>query len=220
MKLRHSERAWVICFVAAAVGCGGTTDTPTGMGASMSGVNANAAGAGPSGTAGASAGASAGTSAAAGASASATAGASAVTSAVAGASAGATAGVSAGTSGAAPSGPAATFSEIYEMLFPMSTNARCVACHSMPPNDIANGNLQMGSDKATAFAKLVGVTSTSSRCMNRPLVVASQPDQSVFLLKLSATPPCGSRMPLGGNALSDAQLEKVRSWISAGAKND
>jgi hypothetical protein len=120
----------------------------------------------------------------------------------------------------ARSEPATTFTELYDMLFPMTTNARCVACHSMPANDIANGNLQMGSDKAAAYAALVGRMSTSTRCMNRPLVMPSQPDMSLLLQKLTAAPPCGSRMPLGGNALTEAQLAKVRSWIAAGAKDD
>lgn len=106
------------------------------------------------------------------------------------------------------------------MLFPMTTNARCVACHSMPANDIANGNLQMGSDKAAAYMALVGKKSASSRCMTQTLVTPGAPDQSLLLQKLSATPPCGSRMPLGGNALSDMQIATVRSWIAGGAKDD
>lgn len=129
------------------------------------------------------------------------------------------AGASGGAAGA-PSDPPATFTEVYAMLFPMTTNARCVACHSMPANDIANGNLQMGSDKASAYAALVGRMSTSSRCMNRALVVPKQPDMSLVVQKLSATPPCGNRMPIGGNALTDAQLSVVRGWIAAGAKDD
>jgi hypothetical protein len=120
----------------------------------------------------------------------------------------------------APTDPPATFTQVYDMLFPMTTNARCVACHSMPPNDIANGNLQMGSDKAAAYAALMGHMSTSSRCMNRALVVPNNPDESLLVQKLSATPPCGSRMPLGGNVLSEAQMAMVRGWIAAGAKND
>ena len=42
--------------------------------------------------------------------------------------------------------PAAKWSEIYPMIFPMSTNARCHACHGTPANDVANGNLSMGMD--------------------------------------------------------------------------
>jgi hypothetical protein len=116
--------------------------------------------------------------------------------------------------------PAATFTEVYEMMFPMTTNARCNACHANPANDIANGKLQMGMDKVSAYTALMGQTSMSSRCMNRPLLVPYQPDMSLFFQKLSATPPCGTRMPNGGNAFSSEQLEMVRSWIMAGAKDD
>jgi hypothetical protein len=125
------------------------------------------------------------------------------------------------SAGSGASAPAATsFSEIYAMLFPMPTNARCDACHALPANDVSNGNLMMGADKASAYAALVGKTSMSSRCMSRPLVVAGQPEMSLMLLKLSENPPCGSRMPLGGSVLSSEQLDKIRGWIAAGAKDD
>ena len=130
------------------------------------------------------------------------------------------AGDMAAVAGSAPKDPPATFTQVYDMLFPMTTNARCVACHSMPANDIANGNLQMGSDKATAYAALMGHASTSSRCMNRPLVVPKDPAASLLVQKMSATPPCGSRMPLGGNMLSEAQLAVLRGWVEAGARDD
>jgi hypothetical protein len=126
----------------------------------------------------------------------------------------------AGSAGSADTKPAATFSQIYDMMVPMATNARCVACHGQPGNDVANGNLHMGMDKATAYGALVGQTSTSSRCMNRPIVVAGHPEMSLLLAKLSASPPCGNRMPIGGKTFTDDQLEMIRSWIAAGAKND
>jgi hypothetical protein len=116
--------------------------------------------------------------------------------------------------------PAATFTQIYAMMFPMATNARCDACHSMPANDIANGNLEMGKTQLSAYTALVGRSSTSSRCMAQPLVVPNHPEMSLLFQKLSPTPPCGSRMPLGGAAFNDAQMEMIRSWIAAGAAND
>jgi hypothetical protein len=106
------------------------------------------------------------------------------------------------------------------MMFPMKTNARCDACHANPANDVGNGNLQMGTDKVMAYAALVGKTSKSSRCMNKPLVVPSHPEMSLMLQKLSPMPPCGSRMPVGGNPFTAEQLEMIRSWIAAGAKDD
>ena len=117
--------------------------------------------------------------------------------------------------------PAAThFSEIYAALFPSTTNARCNFCHSMPASEASNGKLSVGMDAQTAHAALVGKSSASAKCMGRPLVVPGHPETSLLLQKLSATPPCGSRMPVGGAALSDAQLEQIRSWIAAGAPND
>ncbi len=114
----------------------------------------------------------------------------------------------------------ATFTEIYETLFPPTTNARCSFCHSMPPSDISNGNLSTGADQDAAYAALVGIRSTSSRCAGMTLVEPHAPEASLFLDKFSATPTCGDRMPLGGMALTPAQLDAIRGWIDNGAPND
>lgn len=106
------------------------------------------------------------------------------------------------------------------MLFPTSTNARCNFCHGLQSSDSSNGKLAMGTDRAAAYAALVGRTSSSSRCGNHPYVVAGDPESSLFLQKLVEPAPCGSRMPLGGSLLTDDQREMVRSWIAAGAKDD
>lgn len=129
--------------------------------------------------------------------------------------AGPTAGCDAGTDA-----PPGTFTEIYETLFPATTPARCDFCHSMPASDVSNGDLSTGADKAAAYRALVSQSSTSSRCAGKPLVVPFHADQSLLLDKLTGEPTCGDRMPLGGMALSDAELEVVRSWIDAGAKDD
>lgn len=129
-------------------------------------------------------------------------------------------GVTAGVAAVAAAPPAASWSQIYEMMYPMETNARCNACHANPANDVGNGNLHMGPDKETAYQALVGKTSGSSRCMQRPLVVPMQPEMSLLLIKLSPNPPCGSRMPVGGTPFTEAQLAMIRGWIAAGAKND
>jgi mono/diheme cytochrome c family protein len=116
--------------------------------------------------------------------------------------------------------PAATFTEIYAVLYPTDTNARCNFCHGLAANDVSNGNLAMGTDKAAAYAALVGKSSASRACKGSLLVVAGHPESSFFLEKLSENPKCGSRMPLGGDLLTDEQREKVRGWIAAGAKDD
>lgn len=115
--------------------------------------------------------------------------------------------------------PTGTFSAIYPLIFPVTTRAQCNFCHSLPPNDKSNGKLSMGEDKATAYAALMGKTSTSSKCRGKQYIVPGNPDASLFLQKL-ASPPCGGHMPLGGDPLPDDQLEMVRTWIAAGAKDD
>ena len=78
----------------------------------------------------------------------------------------------------------------------------------------------MGSDPATAYAALIEQTSTSSKCGGQTLVAPGDADASLFYLKTQGTPPCGGRMPLGGNAFTDAEREMVRSWIANGAQDD
>jgi hypothetical protein len=52
-------------------------------------------------------------------------------------------------------------------------------------------------------------------------VTTNGPDASLLYLKVSSTSPrCGAQMPLGGPALSDAQVREIRHWIGAGAQND
>ena len=116
--------------------------------------------------------------------------------------------------------PAAKFSEIYPLLFPPDTKAKCNFCHSMPASNISNGHLHMGMDRAAAYGALVGQTSTSPKCGGKALVVAHHPDKSLLFEKVSANPSCGSRMPLGAAALSVEQLEMIRSWIADGAQDN
>lgn len=125
----------------------------------------------------------------------------------------------AGMGAAGGGAPAATFTQVYAMLFPRASTGQCDMCHALPAHDVVNGNLETGMTQASAYAALMGKQSQSSRCMSRPLVVPNDPEMSLLYLKLSPTPPCGVRMPNGGK-LSDAQIDMVRSWIAAGAKND
>lgn len=116
--------------------------------------------------------------------------------------------------------PAAKLSQIYPLIFPPTTKAQCNQCHNNPANDVGNGKLNMGADQATAYAALVGKTSASSKCGGKPMVVPGDPEGSLFYEKMTAIPPCGGHMPLGGDPLTAEQLDMVRSWIAGGAKND
>ena len=117
-------------------------------------------------------------------------------------------------------GPPGTFTEIYSMLFPSETNARCNFCHGMPASNQSNGSLHMGTAKTVAYGALVNKSSSSNKCGGKSLVVAGKPEMSLFLQKLSASPPCGDRMPVGGRMLSDVELGMIRSWIVDGAKDN
>ena len=41
----------------------------------------------------------------------------------------------------------------------------------------------------------------------------ANPEKSVIYLKLTASPPCGARMPFGGTPLSDSDQQCVLAWI-------
>jgi len=119
-------------------------------------------------------------------------------------------------------GTPAKFSEIYAALFPADTSAKCNSCHSQPPSNVSNGTLHVGADgdEAAAYMTLTTATSNSHLCSGQAYVVPGHPESSLLFTKLTASPPCGERMPLGGGALPDAQIEMVRSWIAAGAQDD
>jgi hypothetical protein len=120
----------------------------------------------------------------------------------------------------APEPAAATFTQVYSALFPLGTMAQCDYCHDRPPRQNSNGNLDMGHDQATAYTALVSKASMSSTCGGgMQLVVPGSPDMSLLYMKLSG-PPCGDRMPQGGDPITADQLAMVKSWIAAGAANN
>ena len=50
------------------------------------------------------------------------------------------------------------------------------------------------------------------------IIIAGQPCDSILPMKLSRTPPFGSRMPFNGPPyFTDAELQLVRDWIAEGA---
>lgn len=75
---------------------------------------------------------------------------------------------------------------------------------------------------AKAHAQLVGVPSKHTACMSFDRVVPGSPQTSFLIFKLQGNGACfaGVRMPKGMPALSAAQLQQVRDWITEGAKNN
>jgi hypothetical protein len=119
-----------------------------------------------------------------------------------------------GAGGAAGSGmgTAATFTQVYGL---MMTGCGCHISGSA-------GGLSL-TNKMTAYMNLVGAT--SGACTSQKRVVANDPNNSVLVHALERTmlgsncspPP----MPAGGMAKwSQADIDKVKSWIMAGAMNN
>jgi len=80
------------------------------------------------------------------------------------------------------------------------------------------GGLMLSSTAATSYANLVGVTSAAEPPLLR--VKASDAQNSYLVIKLEGRQSSGARMPLGGGALTTAEIATIRAWIDAGAAND
>lgn len=93
---------------------------------------------------------------------------------------------------------------------------RCVnqACHP-------GGGAPFSLARNVAYQNLVGVPSAQIPILNR--VTPNQPDSSYLIQKLVGAPTyniIGSRMPPGGNPLSQNDINNLRAWINRGAPND
>jgi hypothetical protein len=117
-----------------------------------------------------------------------------------------------GMAGAAGGGmPAtATFTQVYGLIM-----TGC-GCHVTG----TSGGLSMA-NKMTAFTNLVGVNSMA--CSGQKRVVANDPANSVLFHSVERT-MLGScnvpQMPAGMAKWSQADIDKVKAWIMAGAMNN
>lgn len=74
-------------------------------------------------------------------------------------------------------------------------------------------------DASVAYAQLVNVPSSGKAGAVR--VVPGNPDGSYLIQKLEGrTDIAGSRMPLGGPFLPQADIDVIRAWIAQGAPNN
>lgn len=93
----------------------------------------------------------------------------------------------------------------------------CSGCHTGVGQTLP-GSMNLTSTAAT-FAALVSVASVQQPAVGR--IAPSDPDASYLVRKIQGTAGItGSRMPLGGPFLSQAQIDQVRAWVSAGAQNN
>jgi len=109
---------------------------------------------------------------------------------------------------------AAMFDEIQRNIF--SPRCAIATCHN-PASKTGNLNLAPGS----AYDQLVGVAPTVDTAREAGLlrVDPGHPENSFLLIKLTGpTPDQGSRMPLTGPLLTDAEIGLIRAWIAQGAQ--
>jgi uncharacterized protein (TIGR03118 family) len=108
--------------------------------------------------------------------------------------------------------PATKLSELQTLVF----TPLCSTCHN---GSNAPGGALPGSQDLRAghsYAALVGVASLEQPALQR--VKAGDAANSYLVRKLEgAASISGSRMPLGGPFLDQATIDKVKSWIAAGA---
>lgn len=79
---------------------------------------------------------------------------------------------------------------------------RCVDCHDD------------GGDSGLDARSLAGLLAGGA---HGPAIAPGDCANSILYQKVSAAPPFGARMPLGGNPLSDAELQTICTWIDQGA---
>jgi hypothetical protein len=124
----------------------------------------------------------------------------------------------AGGMGAAGSGgtAAATFTQVYAIFMTGCMGSTCHVGATRP------GDMLSMADKATAYMNLVNVNSVS--CTGEKRVVPSDPAKSELVAALAHTKAgnCARtpQMPDNKPMLPASDIDKVRSWVQAGAKND
>lgn len=153
----------------------------------------------------------------------ATAGTSATAGTLATAGTSATAGRAGGSAGMNAAGGCGTesFAAIYRDIF-ANANTSCTAapCHGRKTALEAVGNLDM-STPAITYSSLVGKTSDSMSCAGKPRVIAGNAQGSLLVRKLrDTTLDCGITMPAGNDPISDPDLQRIVTWINAGACNN
>ena len=106
---------------------------------------------------------------------------------------------------------ATTLTEVQEVIF--TPTCAVSGCHT-GGSPAAGQNLSEGQ----SFDNLVNVPSSQDSSLT--LVIPGDPDNSLLVQKVEGTQPIGSRMPLGGAPLSNAEIQTIRDWIEAGAEEN
>lgn len=99
----------------------------------------------------------------------------------------------------------------------LTTNCALSGCHAG-----AQPAQGMNLSDGQTFSNTVNVASNQLPSMDR--IEPGEPNQSYLVHKIQGTQAgvggSGNRMPLGGQALSQSQIDLIRAWITAGANNN
>ncbi len=106
---------------------------------------------------------------------------------------------------------AVSFSNQIQPIF----DANCTVCH------VVGGIAEFTGQLLTAEESFDAIVNQPSFQSSFIRVVPGDSSASLLFLKVSSNPPpVGSRMPLGGAPLSDADIALIRDWIDQGAANN
>ena len=108
-----------------------------------------------------------------------------------------------------------TLTDVQQTVF----TPRCAECHdgSQPPGGVLPGAMDLR--PGHSFASLVNVASQEQPALMR--VKPGEPESSYVIHKLDGSPGiAGARMPFGGPFLDVPTIDRIRAWISSGARNN
>ena len=107
--------------------------------------------------------------------------------------------------------PAATLTEVQTQIF--TPTCATSGCHTG-----ASPAQGMDLSAGQTFSNTVNVLSTEDGDFDR--VEPGDPDNSYLVQKVEGSASSGGRMPLGQPALSNDEIQLIRSWIADGAQDN
>jgi hypothetical protein len=119
-------------------------------------------------------------------------------------------------SGSVPSGAdpaktaAAAFKKDVQPIF--TKNCAHPSCHG------AAQSAGMQLSPGLAYENIVNVHSSEVPALMR--IKPGEPDSSYLVMKIEGKQEVGAQMPLTGGPLPNKDIQTIRSWVEAGAKND
>lgn len=130
----------------------------------------------------------------------------------------------AGSAGSADDGgPDAAAGASWTQVYTTIISTSCSPCHTTPGGaGILNGMLDLTTQE-TAYSNLVNAPAAGNACAGQGTrVIPGSAETSLLYQKIKPgePAPCGAKMPLGGQELSNDQADAIASWIQAGALND